>query len=67
MSKKEYRSFFANVSNRLKMRYYLDIAGIPATTFSRFMKSEQFDFMISVDRLNNLYDVIISDLSEIIA
>ena len=67
MSKKEYRSFFANVSRKLKMRYYLDLAGIPATTFSRFMKSEQFDFMFSVDRLSVLRDVIIEDLSEIIA
>ena len=67
MSKKEFRSFFANVSHKLKMRYYLDLAGIPATTFSRFMKSEEFDFMISVDRLSNLYNVIIEELSEIIA
>lgn len=58
MSKNDYRSFFANVRNVIKIRHFLKIVGIPESTFSLFMRGEEWNYMLSIDRCNTLYDTI---------
>lgn len=55
MTKKEYRSFFANVKSFLRLSYFLKRNGLAASTFSLFMRGDEFDYMISLDRLHLLY------------
>lgn len=53
-----YRSFFAQCRSQIKFRWFLDQCGINPGAFSRFMKGEMFDYQISVQQLEKLYDMI---------
>lgn len=57
-SKAEYRAYFADVSVFLRMQYFLDKAGIHKSNFSRFMKDQMFDYLISLEKLDSLYQEI---------
>ena len=65
MEKNEYRIFFAECMKMLKMKYYLNVAKISPVTFSRFMKGPDFDWCLSVEKLQYLQDVISSELAKI--
>lgn len=65
LTKKDYRSFFAQCKHMLKMKYFLEIAGISPVNFSRFMKSSDFDWCMSVESLDKLYFVITDTLNKI--
>jgi hypothetical protein len=47
------------------MKYFLKIAGINPVTFSRFMKGSDFDYCLSTNRLEELKNVIVSELEKI--
>ena len=57
-SKSWYRTYFADVSVYLKMNYFLKRANVNQPNFSRFMKSSAYDYLISLTKLNALYDEI---------
>lgn len=57
-SKSDYRQYFANVKDWLKMNYFLKIANVDQPNFSRFMKGDQWDYLISKEKLERLYEVI---------
>ena len=57
-SKSGYRTYFADVSVFLRMQYFLDRAGIHKSNFSRFMKDQTFDYLISIEKLDLLYQEI---------
>jgi len=65
MSKDDYRSFFANVKAFLKMSYFLKRNGLAPSTFTLFMKGSDFDYMISLERLNAIYSDICKTLDKI--
>ena len=65
--KYSYREYFASVSGMLKMKYFCEKAGVSPVAFSRFMKGPDFDWCLSVEKLQKLQDTIISELSEKIA
>ena len=65
MSKNEYRSFFAECMPFLKLKYFCNQVGLSNATLSMFMRGNQFDYMISLDKLNDLYSAITCKLNEI--
>lgn len=58
MTKQEFRELFQVLSYYLKMNKFLDKAGISPSNFSRFMKSDVYDDLISIDKLNSLLETI---------
>lgn len=67
MSKNFYREFFAKCMPFLRMRYFLNKAGVSPVAFSRFMKGSDFDFQLSIGKLESLYNSIIEEVQENIA
>ncbi len=65
MTKKDYRAFFAQCKVMLKMNYFCKLVGIHPVNFSRFMKDSEYDWCISIEKLNELYDCIIGELEKI--
>lgn len=59
MVKSDYRSFFAKCKSAIKLSYFCSIAHVPATTLSMFMKSDAYDYMMSLDACKRLYDAIV--------
>lgn len=57
-SKSAYRQYFANVKMWLKMNYFLKNSGVDQPNFSRFLRSEEFDYLISLEKLHRLYEEI---------
>lgn len=57
-SKAWYRSYFADVSVWIKMNYFLKLAGVNQSSLSRFMKDPTFEYMVSLQKLEQLYQVI---------
>jgi hypothetical protein len=57
-SKAMYRAYFADVVLWLKMNYFLKRANVDQPNFSRFMKGEEYDYLISVEKLEALYKVV---------
>lgn len=65
MTKNEYRTFFASCKDFLKMRYFLQKVGIASSTFSLFMRGEEMNYIISLDKLHNLYDEVMHAIEKI--
>lgn len=57
-SKSDYRIYFASVSKYVKMSYFLKKVGISSSAFSRFQKGKPYDHMISLNKLDDLYQEI---------
>lgn len=64
-SKSQARDWYNGIVCKIKMNYYLKLASVAQSTFSRFMKSEQFNYSISLEKLNWLHQVIVNDLEKI--
>lgn len=60
MSKDDYRSFFAQCKPYVKLSRFADMAGIHKSTLSLFMKGSAYNYCISLDRLNNMYMLIVT-------
>lgn len=56
--KSDYRQYFNDVKVWVKMNYFLQQCSIDSSNFSRFLKGEPYDYLISLDRLSHLYDLI---------
>ena len=65
MTKNDYRLFFAECKPVLRLAYFLKRNGLAPSTFSIFMKGKEFDYMISLDRLQALYADICDTLAKI--
>ena len=57
--KNDLRSFFASVKGYIVFKPFLKKAGINQTSFSLFMRNENFDYQISEEKLIKLRDYII--------
>lgn len=62
-SKSDYRAYFASVSVWIKMNYFLKQADVNQSSFSRFMKDPKFEYMISIVKLERLYQMISSKIT----
>lgn len=60
MSKSDYRSFFAQCKPYIKLSRFANMAGIHKSTLSLFMKSDAYDYCISLDRLCKMYTLIVT-------
>lgn len=56
------RDWYLNISHSVKLAYYCRLLNIKGSNLSQFMKG--YDRAISLDRLIELRDYIISDLQE---
>lgn len=65
MTKQDFREIFSVLSYYLKMNKFLEKAKISPSNFSRFMKSEVYDDLISLEKLNNLLEVIITVVDDL--
>jgi hypothetical protein len=61
-SKAEARHWYNDILCKVKMIHYLKLANVSQSAFSRFMKSDVFNYSISLEKLNILYYTIIDDL-----
>lgn len=66
MSKSSYREYFANVRLYIIMKPFLQKAGITNSNFSYFMKGPEYDFLISVEKLNSLKNALQEVIYEIV-
>lgn len=67
MSKSNYRLFFAQCKHLLRMVKFCEKANVNPVCFSRFMKGEEFNYYLSLEKLQDLYNVVIDELSSLIA
>lgn len=58
MSKAYIRALLEDLRPYLKLNYFCKMIGLNQSTLSLWMKSPNNDYMISVDRLNELVSVI---------
>lgn len=64
MTKNQYREFFADVSSFIKIYYFLKKEHISQSNFSLFMKGEDFNRFMSLDKLSILYNAVINEVSQ---
>lgn len=64
MTKNYYRMFFASVSHFIKINYFLKKEHISQSNFSLFMKGEDFNRFMSLDKLTVLYDSVINEINQ---
>lgn len=57
-TKSDYRQYFNNIRVWVKMNYFLKQCNIDSSNFSRFLKGEPYDYLISIDRLECLSNLI---------
>lgn len=57
-NKAEYRSYFAQCMPVVKMSYFLRLTGTSSSTFSKFMKHEEYDYFMSIEKLEKLKRII---------
>lgn len=65
MTKNDYRMFFASCKPMLKLKYFVEAAGVNHVTFYRFMKSEDFNRELSIEKLELIKSCITEILSVI--
>ncbi len=65
MNKAEYREYFAECKKMLKLNYFLKLCNISNSNFSYFLKSSNYDFMISIEKLEQLEKCIDDELFKI--
>lgn len=56
MQKYEYRSYFANVKKYVKLTPLCHECNVSQSALSRFMMGEAYDYVISLESLQRLYD-----------
>ena len=59
----DYRYFFHSVKPFVKFNYFLDLAHIKPSHFSRWLNYNA-DFMVREDKINILYHLIIDELAK---
>lgn len=58
MTKGDYRRFFTQIKDFVKFNYFLKKLDINQSCFSKFMKNEYFDYQMSLEKLQLLYNEI---------
>ena len=64
MTKSDYRSYFVQCMQFLKIRYFLDLADINSSNFSRFIHG--LDWTISIEKLDYLKRIVENVISDTI-
>lgn len=64
-SKNDYRTFFARCKLFIKMNYICKLANVSPVNFSRFMKSSDFNYCLSISALDRLYAALIDEIEKI--
>lgn len=52
--KNYYREFFTSIKSFVKFAPFLDELGIHKSAFSRFLKNDNFDYEITINKLSDL-------------
>lgn len=65
MTKAEYREYFAQCKDFIKFNKFIKECGICQPCFSRFMSNELFDYQISIEKLDQLYNSIKAEVNKI--
>lgn len=58
MTKNDYREFFANVQPFIKINYFLKQLKINSANYYMFMKGDDWNRFLSIDKLEALYNAI---------
>ena len=58
MTKNDYREFFANVQPFIKINYFLKQLKINSANYYMFMKGDDWNRFLSIDKLEALYKAI---------
>lgn len=61
--KEFYRAKFISMKPYIKLSKYAEECGIYKTTLSKFMKDSAYNDLLSISKLDNLYNYIIYNLS----
>lgn len=64
MTKNEYRQFFANVQPFIKINYFLKQLKINHSNYCMFMKGDDWNRFLSIDKLDSLYKAINQEVNE---
>lgn len=67
MTKAEYRRYFADVKTYVKITIIAAECGISLSSLSKFMKSNNYDFLLSLDKCNVLFNAIQDRLNSFVA
>ena len=62
MSKSSYRDFLIECKPFIKLSVFAKMIDLNPSTLSLFMKSDNNDYMISVDKLQELIDLIVDTM-----
>lgn len=65
MTKNDYREFFANVKPFIRFRYFCDKVKISPINLSRFMKGNEWDYEMSLEKCRILYEEIVNTFENI--
>lgn len=65
LTKDQYRSLLNDIKSYIKLSYFADEIGLSRTTLSLFLKDSAYNYMISVNRLDELYNCIIKKCNSI--
>lgn len=65
MRKADCRAFLTDIKPFVKISAFCKLLDISPSTVSLFMKSENNDYMISEERINDLVNLIVSTFGEI--
>lgn len=65
MSKNDYRTFFANVAPFIRFTYFCKLTGVSPVNLSRFMKGEEWNYEMSIDKCHKLYVSILEHFENI--
>lgn len=68
MSKNDYRTYFVKCMKLIKITHLLQMANIPRTNFSKFINddSQYGNALISLERLELLHQLLVTELKELI-
>ncbi len=62
-SKNEYRSSFNVIKPYVKLGVFADRVGLNRSSLSKFLKNDYFNYCVSVDTLDKLYNLIKNTLN----
>lgn len=65
MTKDSYREYFANVKRYVKFRPFLTDLNIVGSQFSLFMRGSDYNWTMSVEKLDCLYNLVHDTLKKI--
>ena len=57
--KSYYRTSLKRLKKKVKLGIFADEVGIPRSSLSMFLKSKEFDYQISLDKLERLHSLIV--------